>query len=214
MDRPASLTLQLRRWDVAFCRRFDRRLASAAGNAGAHVTCRRGCTACCIGVFDITALDAARLREGFTRLRRHHPRLAAELAERAADGWRRQRAGFPGELERRTLVAADDERERYFSRQPELPCVALNPRTGACVLYEYRPLSCRSYGLPIICGKGVLPPCPLNFVGAPSGVVRAAAVDPDPVDREGELLAALQVCDPEAGDTTVAAALAALGSET
>jgi len=47
--------------DRAFVNAVDDVVRGAARRAGRHVECRRGCTPCCIGVFDVTALDAARL---------------------------------------------------------------------------------------------------------------------------------------------------------
>jgi hypothetical protein len=79
------------------------------------------------------------------------------------------------------------------------------------VLYAFRPLSCRTYGVPLRCGAEVLPPCPLNFIAARAVEVAAATAEVDPDDREGVLLAAVAACDGSAGDTTVAAALAITG---
>ena len=42
----------------------DAALASAANRSGTHLTCHPGCSPCCHGVFEITALDADRLRRG------------------------------------------------------------------------------------------------------------------------------------------------------
>ncbi|MFH1176136.1 MAG: hypothetical protein V1750_01920, partial [Acidobacteriota bacterium] len=57
--------------DQALTRQFDAALAEAAAKAGGHLQCQRGCTPCCIGVFDITALDAMRLRQGLGACRRN-----------------------------------------------------------------------------------------------------------------------------------------------
>ncbi len=41
----------------------DAALASAVARSGPHLVCRPGCSQCCHGVFQITALDAQRLRK-------------------------------------------------------------------------------------------------------------------------------------------------------
>jgi Fe-S-cluster containining protein len=195
--------------DAELTRSFDSRLAAAVRRAGPHVTCRRGCTPCCIGVFDITALDARRLRRGLAVLRAERPQMAAGVAARAAAQWAAQREAFPGVPTSAGVLADGDEgRERFFSAFAEVPCPALDPRTGGCLLYAFRPLSCRSYGVPLRYGAEVLPPCPLNFTTATAAEVAAATAEVDPDDREGALLASVMGLCATSGDTTVAAALA------
>src|SRR6201987_3972066 len=74
---------------------IDAALASAAERSGAHLACRPGCHQCCIGVFAITPLDAAALREGL-------PAAPGDVAERIrtralASRDRLLAAGFPGD---------------------------------------------------------------------------------------------------------------------
>lgn len=203
MSRARTRTTDLETTDRALVREFDARVRAAARLAGGHLTCHRGCTPCCIGVFDITALDAARLRRGMAELEARRPRVAREVRDRATAQWEAQRSEFPGDTGLRELGSDQAARERFFSCLGHLACPALRPRDGSCRLYRWRPLSCRSYGLPLTGPDGVLPPCPLNFRTARPAEVAAAAVDPDPGDRESELLALVV-----GGDTTIAAALA------
>ncbi len=211
MSREQDTDARLDAADDELTRSVDARLAAAARRAGTHVTCHRGCTPCCIGVFDITALDARRLRRGLAVLRGERPRLAAGAAARASAQWAAQCGAFPGTASSGVLADGDAARERFFAAHAEVPCPALDPRTGGCVLYAFRPLSCRTYGVPLRCGAEVLPPCPLNFIAARAVEVAAATAEVDPDDREGVLLAAVAACDGSAGDTTVAAALAITG---
>jgi len=74
---------------------IDTALASAAERSGTHLACRPGCHQCCIGVFAISALDAAALREGLAA-------APGEVAERIrarvhASRERLIAAGFPGD---------------------------------------------------------------------------------------------------------------------
>lgn len=47
---------------------IDATMADAVQRSGAWIACRPGCTECCLGPFEITALDAVRLRTGIARL--------------------------------------------------------------------------------------------------------------------------------------------------
>jgi Fe-S-cluster containining protein len=180
----------------------------AARRAGRHVRCRPGCTPCCIGAFDITALDATRLVRALRRLRRRRPGVAAALVRRARVQWRIVAQEFPGDRARGVLADDERARRRLFARFEELPCPVLDPLAGTCLLYHSRPVSCRTFGPPIRCGGVVLPPCRLNFRRAAPAVVARCTVDADPEDREGSLLARLDGERGARGDTVIPAALA------
>ena len=76
--------------------------------AGRHVVFPVGRTDCCIGRFEFTALDAARLRREIEALERERPELAATVRRRAEAQWRRLRGVLPGGGARPgdTIVAA------------------------------------------------------------------------------------------------------------
>ncbi|MGC8915576.1 MAG: YkgJ family cysteine cluster protein [Thermoanaerobaculum sp.] len=175
-----------------------------AARAGGHLTCRLGCTECCKGVFEISGLDAWRLRRGLAQLAARDPEKAREVADRAREQWALLAPHFPGDPHTGNLGHDDLATHAFGERFSHVPCPVLDPATGACLLYETRPLSCRSFGLPCRLGEEVLPPCRLNFVTATPAEVEAATVAFDPEDREGELLALLG----NPPDTVVAAALA------
>ena len=205
-----ALPTEIAAADAGLVEVLDSAVREGEVRAGAHLACRVGCTGCCIGPFDITALDAGRLLGGVAELARRRPAEAAAIAERASVQWSRSVAVFPGDPVTGVLSPEDAAREGFFARFADLPCPALDPASGACSVYTWRPLSCRTYGLPSRCGVRVLPPCPLSFVGAPATAVAAAAVEIDPEDREGRLLDTL-AGEGVAGDTTVCAVLAIAG---
>ncbi len=194
--------------DAAFLHTVDELLAAGRERAGGAVACRIGCTECCTGLFDITALDAFRLRRGLAALAQDDGDAARGVVRRAQRQWLELRDTFPGDCDSGVLWEDEAAREEFFARHATLPCPALEPRTGQCLLYASRPLSCRSFGLPIRCGGELLPPCRLNLVGVPAEELPALAVDPDPTCREGELLGRLAALGGGCGDTIVAAALA------
>ena len=194
--------------DRALLAEVDAALRRGVQRAGPHLVCRPGCTPCCIGPFDITPLDAVRLRSGLRALRSIDAARAERLQGRARDAWRRLEGDFPGSAGDARLDDDDEARERFFRRHAGEPCPALDSTSGWCELYAFRPLSCRTFGLPVRTAGIVLGPCSLGFRTAQPAEIVDATVEPDPDDREGSLLASLAATGVK-GDTVVAAVLAA-----
>jgi Fe-S-cluster containining protein len=203
-----ALPVQVVAGDETLVEEFDAAVCSAETRAAGHLMCRIGCTSCCIGLFDITALDAARIARGAAALSRVEPEAANAIRRRAQVQWCEVEADFPGDPRSRILGENENQRSEFFARHDDAPCPALDPQSRACLLYAWRPLSCRSFGLPVRCGSQLLPPCPLNFTAAGEEEVAAAIVEPDPEDREGALLAEAQGCGVAAADTIICAVLA------
>lgn len=190
--------------DRALLEAIDRTMADAATRAGPALACRLGCTACCIGPFAITALDALRLQAGLRALRAVAPERAQAVVARAKAAVAQMRAEFPGDAATGILDEDEAAEERFARRFVALPCPALDPATGGCELYAHRPLTCRTFGPPLWIGTEPVPPCHQCFVDAPAAAVERCRVAPDPDDQEGRLLRQLP-----AGETVVAWALAA-----
>lgn len=172
----------------------DSGVAEAARRAGSWLACRPGCTECCHGPFPVNRLDARRLREGMEQLAETDPERARAVGNRARAQLPILREGFPGDAETGVLADNDEEDEAadpYFTRHGSLPCPALDPATGRCDLYAWRPLTCRTFGPPVQIGESALPPCRLCFQGAPAEAVEACRVEPDPHGLEDRLLAPL-----------------------
>jgi Fe-S-cluster containining protein len=74
---------------------------------------------------------------------------------------------FPGDATAGTLGTSDEERARFEEFANDAPCPALNPATGLCDVYEWRPMTCRVFGPPVRMGEGdALGCCELCFDGA------------------------------------------------
>lgn len=108
--------------------------------------CRKGCSACCRGLFDITLLDAFLLRVGFAQLPAAtreqvlalcRPRLA-ELQQR----WPRLQPPY-------LLNDLPDDSWTEMPEEDETPCPLLGD-DGLCMVYAFRPMTCRLHGLPNI----------------------------------------------------------------
>jgi Fe-S-cluster containining protein len=163
----------------------DAALAEAARRSGSWLVCRPGCTQCCHGPFEVSQLDAHRLREGLAELESHDPQRASAVRNRA-----RQAA-------RLTNLGDDD------------PCPALDPETGTCDLYASRPIICRCFGPPALCDdSGSVAVCELCFDGASDEEISTCVVDFDPGGLESVLIEAQELATGVRGMTTVALSLA------
>lgn len=139
------------------------------------------------------------------------PEATLAVCARALDQWRDRAAEFPGNAPTRILGPGETRREDFFDTFADVSCPALDPVKGTRLLYAWRPLSCRSFGLPVRYGSHTLPPCSLNFTAATEEEIAGAAVEPDPGDHEGELLAEGVRCGALAAETIVCAVLALAG---
>jgi Fe-S-cluster containining protein len=177
--------------------------ADAAQRAGERLVCRQGCTQCCHGSFAVNALDALRLRAGMDELRATEPALAAEVEHRAQMWIVEHEAGFPGDFQTGELGDSKLDQERFENFANEAPCPALDPETGRCDVYAWRPMTCRIFGPPVRMGDGgALAHCELCFKGASVAEVAACEMTV-PFDIEAELLEEI----PSKSTTVVAFAL-------
>jgi Fe-S-cluster containining protein len=157
----------------------DPAVADAYRRGGSHLVCHPGCFQCCIGVFPIAHEDAARLREGLNILETTDPERAARIHERVADSLARLDPWFPGD--RTTGVLSEEyESSQLFTEElgDNEPCPVLNPATGACDLYEHRPILCRTFGPPMRTEENNLATCELCFIHATTEEIAACELDP------------------------------------
>lgn len=172
----------------------DQAFAEAKQKAGAWLACKPGCDSCCRKPFAITQSDAIRLREALMLAPRD---VAEDIAQRARDAWSIMRDDFPGDLTTGTFDANDEWREWFFRRHDGLACPVLDLSTGACRLYEARPVCCRLYGALITIGAQTSDPCPLCFEGASAGQIESTRLVVALPEREA----------PQAAETVIAFAL-------
>ena len=128
---------------------MDAALADAARRAGPWLVCRPGCTQCCHGAFAINELDARRIGSGMENLRTENPNLAADLQRRAHIWLYEHGPTFPGDPQTGRLGETEADQARFEDYANQAPCPALNPATGLCDIYEWRPMTCRVFGPPV-----------------------------------------------------------------
>jgi len=137
----------------------------ASGVAGSDVSCRKGCSACCKGLFDITLLDACYLASGFEKL----DVLTKKTVLSRANGRLLSMQTLWPELTEPYILNYRPEADwdELMPDEDETPCVLLGD-DGKCLVYDYRPMTCRLNGLPLVDISGEVfyeEWCTLNFTG-------------------------------------------------
>lgn len=138
-----------------------------------HLQCN-GCSLCCYGLFEIGSADIPVLAEGLSQL---HPARRKKIVRRAVE-----------------IVAASEhpdlrdatvkEKDAFFHRTASTRCPNLTD-DGRCMVYEHRPLVCRTFGVPLReADKYRGDVCDLNFTNATDDEKLTAAWD---LLREDEL---------------------------
>lgn len=183
----------------------DRALAQAAEKSGPWLVCRSGCTQCCIGPFPINQLDATRLRQGMQQLEASDPARAARVRDRAGESVARLSPQFPGDPASGILAEDDEAEARFVDFANDEICPALDPATGMCDLYAFRPMTCRTFGPPVRSGReGALGVCELCYHGASDEQIAACEMKPDPDNLEPTLVEEVEKKTGRCGNTIVA----------
>ncbi|MGZ8421441.1 MAG: YkgJ family cysteine cluster protein [Nitrospira sp.] len=120
---------------------FQRAQASLLGT----IPCCQGCSACCIGIFPITRLDALELQRGLDAL----PSLQRDaIVTRARAQVAALEAAYPDLQSHPTLDGwGDGTIDDMVEHFADMPCPALAP-DGTCGVYTFRPITCRTMGIP------------------------------------------------------------------
>lgn len=190
--------------DAQLVQIVDAATADAARRSGAWLKCAPGCTQCCMGVFPISQLDAARLREGFAALESTDAEKAAAVRQRAQQAVARLTPEFPGDAA--TGILDPDRHEEFDNFANDELCPVLDPATGLCDLYAARPMTCRIFGPPLRTEEG-LGVCELCFVGADPATIAACEVYLETDEVEASLNAETEKQSGMAGNTVIAWAL-------
>ena len=188
----------------------DAALGDAGRRAGDWLACRPGCTQCCVGVFAINSLDAARLLDGLAILRKLDPARAERIVARAREAVARLSADFPGNPKTGMLGASADAERRFEEFANDEPCPVLDPDTGLCELYESRPMTCRTFGPPVR-SEGGLAVCELCFQRASDEEIAACEMVADPDDLESRLVEQMERTTQRPGQTIIAWCVAKAG---
>ncbi len=120
---------------------FERAHAALLG----ELPCRRGCSYCCIGIFPVTVRDQQVIQFGLRMLPDSHRNRIVETAAAQITGLT---AVVPQLLTNRFVDHWSEQKcEEVIEHGSAWPCPALES-DGGCAIYEFRPLVCRSMGIP------------------------------------------------------------------
>jgi Fe-S-cluster containining protein len=110
--------------------------------AGAAISCKKGCGACCRNLVAVSEVEARRIRDLVDEL--PEPRRSAVRSRFADARERLERAGLLETLRAAEVWTAEQYAARvaaYF--QQGIPCPVLEDES--CSIYEERPIACREY---------------------------------------------------------------------
>ena len=184
---------------------LDAALASTTERSGDWLACRPGCHQCCVGVFAISQFDAQQLREGLAMAPAD---VAQRVRTRAAQSRTRLLAEFPGDPVTGLLFTEPQHEEAFADFANDEPCPVLDPDTGTCDLYAFRPVQCRTFGPPVRDEDDHLTVCELCFVDAPAEEVARCEMDQSWRQQEEALIENAEQQSALFGPTLVAFALA------
>ncbi len=109
------------------------------------IPCGRGCCECCVGIFPITRLDANELRRGLATMPANE---RDAIIARAAHQVNLIETRYPGLHSTPYLDAWPDTTiDAMVEQFGHLPCPALGS-DGTCQVYAFRPITCRTMGIP------------------------------------------------------------------
>jgi len=133
--------------------RADAHFASVMATQPQNLQCGAGCSLCCYGLFEVGSGDVPILAEGLASL---HPARRKKVIARAL-------AIVEDHSHPNLRECSAEAKEAFFERTQSTPCPNLDD-AGLCVMYEHRPLVCRTFGLPLRDGRKLLGDvCELNF---------------------------------------------------
>lgn len=134
--------------------------------SGEQISCKRGCSACCRGLFDITLLDACLLRNGYEQLDAVDQKRITISARQSIENIRTTWPDFKPPYLLNSYP--EEEWDLVMPEEDDTPCPLLD-KNGFCLVYDSRPMTCRLNGIPMVdVGGEVLFDewCSLNFISA------------------------------------------------
>lgn len=154
-----------------------------------EVRCTQGCADCCYALFDMTLIEALYIKHHFDSCFKGLEReRRIELANKIDRGLYKLKRQAYKELE-----AGKEESDILKGlAEKKVRCPLLNDQ-NACDLYEFRPITCRLYGIPTsIAGEGHT--CGLSgFIkGSPYPTVKLDIIQKKLFELSAELVAAIQ----------------------
>jgi Fe-S-cluster containining protein len=132
----------------ALVRQADAVFAQVKKEYGECVRCKERCADCCHALFDLTLVEALYIKSKFDALFLEEDRAALIERANAADRkiFKLKRRAFKEHEEGRPEAEILEEMALHRVR-----CPGLNA-ADRCAVYEFRPITCRIYGIPTVIG--------------------------------------------------------------
>ncbi len=141
------------RYDDLLCRyasllsEVDSWFSKCSLAAGDEIACRRGCSACCRGLFDITLLDACFLAKGVDAL---PSEIKQAVIEKCMSGLAPVFKAWPDFSHPFLMnIYPEEQYDMVMPDDDETPCPMLDDN-GLCLVYANRPMTCRLNGIPLV----------------------------------------------------------------
>jgi len=121
----------------------DKAEAAFQGMQKDHISCIKcepHCSDCCHAIFGLFLIEAGYLKEHLDELTNEEKRAAllrCEEAEKSLERLQKMLQAHEG----------DPQMQAYIMSRERIPCPLLNENQD-CILYPYRPITCRVYGIP------------------------------------------------------------------
>lgn len=134
-----------------FLLEIDKIFSNIQAQCPDRVLCQTGCCECCYALFDLSLVEAMYLNRKFKEI------LSAEqrdiILERA--NWAdRQIVKIKRQANRSRQKGEDTDNILEFIGKQKVRCPLLTDE-NLCALYDYRPVTCRLYGIPMQIGQEV-----------------------------------------------------------
>ncbi len=116
------------------------------------VTCSKGCDDCCHALFDVSLIEATYINHRFERAfdfgpeRSHILSMAADTDRQLTKLKRQYFKDLRAVQDEQAIEGAVDSVMQKAGKE-RVRCPLLT-QDNACILYEYRPITCRLYGIP------------------------------------------------------------------
>ena len=110
-----------------------------------EVTCKIGCVDCCYALFDLTLIEAMYINKRFYEIvpKSEQEKILDEAGRIDRQIYKIKRWAF---RERQKGVPEEKILEEVGKKRIKCPLLS---EDNKCILYEFRPITCRVYGLPL-----------------------------------------------------------------
>ncbi len=123
---------------------IDAVFSSVVGKFPEQVMCRTGCSSCCHALFDLFLVEALYINRKFTELPKERQ---VEILKRA-DFADRKSYKLKRDLAKRARSGENQSELLQYAAELRVRCPLLDD-DQRCALYNFRPLTCRLYGIPV-----------------------------------------------------------------